>query len=85
MRKGANAWTHFRVTLQLYISMKTLAIVLVGGAAKIAAVAFAPIYKAKGPHQNKNKIVFPSTPVEATWKDEWSGLLLPCCGVNGAI
>ena len=35
--KRANSWTRFSVTLQLRFFMKTLAIVLVGGAAKIAA------------------------------------------------
>ena len=35
--KGANSWTRFSVALQLCFFTKTLAIVLVGGAAKIAA------------------------------------------------
>ena len=38
--KRANSWTRFSVTLQLCFFMKTLAIVLVGGAAKIAADGF---------------------------------------------
>ena len=37
VRKGATSWTRFSVTLLLCFFMKALAIVLVGGAAKIAA------------------------------------------------
>ena len=37
VRKGVNSWTRFSVTLQLCFFMKILAIVLVGGAAKITA------------------------------------------------
>ena len=64
--------------------MKTLAIVLVGGgAAKIAADGLVGCWllrlyiRPKGRTQKKR--VCPSTPVEAAWKDEESGLLLPCC------
>ena len=37
VRKGANSWTRFSVTLQLWFYVKTLAIVLVGGAANMPA------------------------------------------------
>ena len=37
VRKGANSWTRFSIALQLCFFMKALAIVLVGGAAKITA------------------------------------------------
>ena len=73
VRKGANSWTRFSVTLQLCFFMKTLAIVLVGGAAKIAAdVIFGwlsllgpSIYKAEGQHK---QFIFtcPSTCTEAS-------------------
>ena len=37
VRKGANSWTRFSAALQLCFFMRALFIVLVGGAAKIAA------------------------------------------------
>ena len=40
VRRGANSWISFRVTLQLCFFIEILAIVLVGGAAKIAADGF---------------------------------------------
>ena len=71
--------------------MKTLAIVLVGGAAKIAADGFfgvLTLLRLYTRPKGRTKIIFfvcSSTPIEAAWKDEESGLLLSFSGVNGAI
>jgi len=63
----------------------------VGGAAKIAADGFfgvlALLRLYTRPKGRTKKIVFfvySSTPIEAAWKDEASGLLLPFSGANGA-
>ena len=61
-----------------------------GGAAKIAAdrnfgmLALLRLYtRPKG--GTKNKIVCLSSPIEAAWQGEASGLLPPFCGANMAI
>ena len=60
--------------------MKALAILLVGGAEKIAAdgifgvLALLRLYTRPKGRTKKN--VCPSTSIEAAWKDEASGLLL---------
>jgi hypothetical protein len=66
--------------------MKTLAIVLVGGAAKIAAdgiFGVLTLLRLKG--RTKNKFVRPSAAIEAAWKDEASGLLPPFSGANRGV
>ena len=68
--------------------MKTLAIVLVGGTAKIAAdgifgvLALLRLYTSKAP---KNIFFCPSILIGAAWKDEGSGLLFFFSGVIGVI
>ena len=62
--------------------MKALAIILVGGAAKIAADGFFGVLALlrlllQGERAASIFFFCPSTPVEATWKDEGSGLLPP--------
>ena len=74
VRRGANSWTRFSVTLQLCFFMKALAIVLVGGAAKIAAdgifgvLALLRLYTRPKGRTKKHFYVCPSTPIEAAWK-----------------
>ena len=86
--KRANSWTRFSVTLKLCFFMKTLAIVLVGSAAKIAAggifgvLALLRLYAR--PKGRTHFFFCPSTPIEAAWKDVASGLLPPFSGANGA-
>ena len=78
--------------MQLCFFMKALAIVLVGGAAKIAAdgisgaLALLCLYT-RPKDRNKKNIFFvcPSTPIEAAWKDAASGLLLPFSGANRGV
>ena len=71
--------------------MKTLAIVLVGGAEKKAAdgifgvLALLCLYTRPKGRTKKYFFVCPSTPLEAAWKDEESGLLPSFSGANGAI
>jgi len=72
--------------------MKTLAIVLVGGAAKIAAdgcfgvLTLLRLYtRPKGRTKKKCFFVCSSTPIEASSKDEASGLLLPFSGANRGV
>ena len=89
--KRANSWTRFSVTLQLCFFIKALAIVLVGGAAKIAADGFFGVltllrlYTRPKGRTKKLFFVCPSTPLEAVWKDEESGLLLPFSGANRGV
>ena len=71
--------------------MKGLAIILVGGAAKIAAdVIFGRLSLCahiQGRRAAPKKYVFicDSALIEAPSQDEASGLLLPCSGAVGAI
>ena len=71
--------------------IKTLAIFLVGGAAKIAADGNFGVLELLRlniwPKGGTKKIFFvcSSTPIEAAWKDEAIGLLLSFSGANRGV
>jgi hypothetical protein len=91
VRKGVNSRTRFSAALQLCFFMKTLAIVLVGGAAKIAAdgifgvLTLLCLYTRPKGRVKKIFVVCPSTSVEAAWQGEASGLLLPFGGAKRGV
>jgi hypothetical protein len=68
VRKKANSWTRFNATLHLCFFMKALAIVIVGGAAKIAAagifgvLTLLRLYTRPKGRTKKNKNCLPEYP-----------------------
>ena len=62
-----------------------------GSAAEIAAdgifgvLTLLRLYMAEGQHQKNDIFLCPSTPIEAAWKGEASGLLLPFSCANRGV